>query len=81
MYTTKPVYLVTKEGVVHKVTGLKDQAEQYAKDINGTVDEWPVEFAQTLDEKKAIEQSWIDNPDKSGGQYTDQEIKDSNEWR
>lgn len=33
-------------------------------------------------EQKTIEDSWIRNPDRSGGQFTDQEILESlrNEW-
>ena len=30
---------------------------------------------------KGIEQSWRDNPDRSGGQFTDEEIRRANEWR
>ena len=31
--------------------------------------------------KKTIEQSWRDNPDRSGGQFTDEEINRAGEWR
>ena len=30
---------------------------------------------------KGIELSWRDNPDRSGGQFTDEEINRANEWR
>jgi len=29
---------------------------------------------------KEVEQSWRDNPDRSGGQFTDEEINRTNEW-
>lgn len=31
--------------------------------------------------KKAIEQSWRDNPDRSGGQFTQDEIDNASAWR
>ena len=30
---------------------------------------------------KDVEQSWRDNPDRSGGQFTDEEINRAGEWR
>lgn len=30
---------------------------------------------------KDVEQSWRDNPDRMGGQFTDEEIRRANEWR
>ena len=31
--------------------------------------------------KKESDDSWITNPDRSGGQFTEEEIKRGNEWR
>ena len=31
--------------------------------------------------EKDVEQSWRDNPDRSGGQFTDEEINRAGEWR
>lgn len=31
--------------------------------------------------QKDVEQSWRDNPDRSGGQFTDEEINRATEWR
>ena len=31
--------------------------------------------------KKESDDSWITNPDRSGGQYTDEEIRRGSEWR
>lgn len=30
---------------------------------------------------RAVEQSWCDNPDRMGGQFTDEEINSAGEWR
>ena len=31
--------------------------------------------------EKDVEQSWRENPDRSGGQFTEEEINRANEWR
>ena len=30
---------------------------------------------------KDVEQSWRDNPDRSGGQFTEEEMRSGSEWR
>lgn len=59
-------------------------------DMVGAQDEKIVELTTKLStaehrvrvlERESVEASWRDNPDRSGGQFTDEEINRAGEWR
>lgn len=64
---------------------MKEMAEDIRADIHGDIyghDRWAEEIFRLRTElrrakEEAIEDSWIRNPDRMGGQFTDQEIHDS----
>jgi len=59
---------IIDKGAVHYLEINIDELKRILQDLESCV-------------AKEVEQSWRDNPDRSGGAFTDEEINRAGEWR
>ena len=83
-----------KEGYLKALTDSRKAYDSRWEPLKAAVNESTINFLEVnIDELKRVlqdvetcvakdvEQSWRDNPDRSGGQFTQEEMRSGSEWR